>query len=273
MQHIELKPVGKSASRIGLGCARLDGRAGMKRSAKLLETALELGINYFDVASSYGNAEEALGEVIGDMKEVVIATKVGPPRPGYSPAKAKLKELIRPAIDRAKVLKSLLSRAVNLQRSERNARPRYDFTAQTVERSLEESLRRLRRDRVDILLAHEPHHDDLCPEISAGFQSLVDQNRISAFGVGINAAEDQWAPFGSIWQSGWPDAEVSGYQQDVTYLFHGVLRNAQRDQLDRTITPVADLVRQALAARPETMILVSASTPSRLRSLVEQVDG
>ncbi len=81
MQQVELKPIGRHVSCLGLGCARLDGRVGLRRSARLLETALDLGITYLDVAASYGTAEEALGCVVGGSRDVVVATKVGPPPP------------------------------------------------------------------------------------------------------------------------------------------------------------------------------------------------
>lgn len=87
MQQIELKPLGRRVSCLGLGCARLDGRIGLRRSARLIEAALDLGITYFDVAALYGTAEEALGQVIGNSKEIVVATKVGPPRVAYDAQK------------------------------------------------------------------------------------------------------------------------------------------------------------------------------------------
>ena len=86
MNQIDFLPIGRKVSQIGLGCGRLVGRSTLIQSARIVETALDLGIRYFDVAPSYGmgTAEEVLGHVTGDSKEVVIATKVGIPRPHYS---------------------------------------------------------------------------------------------------------------------------------------------------------------------------------------------
>ena len=49
---------------------------------RIIDRALELGINFFDTAAVYGNgrSEEFLGEALkGRRQEVVIATKVAPP--------------------------------------------------------------------------------------------------------------------------------------------------------------------------------------------------
>ncbi|MFO0999962.1 MAG: aldo/keto reductase [Planctomycetaceae bacterium] len=273
MDYIELKPVGRRVSCLGLGCARLDGRIGLRRSAQLVETALELGINYFDVAAAYGTAEEALGKVLGNSREVVIATKVGPPRPPYNSTKMLFKTIVRPILDRTLKLKTMLRKAVSTPPATTTTRPRYDFSRGAIERSLEESLKRLRRDRVDVFLAHEPNRLDLVPEIEATFQSLVERQLVSAFGVGIGASEDQWAPFGSIWQSAWPGDKISSYTRDVTYLFHGVLRHAPKDRFGSPVVSPAELIRTARRASPNSVLVVSASTPARLRELVKAVES
>lgn len=271
MEQVELKPLGRRVSCIGFGCARLDGRIGLRQSARLLETALGLGITYFDVAAAYGTAEEALGHVIGNSRDVVVTTKVGPPRPAYHAAKMQLRSLVKPVLDRLRSVKVLLGGVVGNQ--PRTApRPRYDFSPAAIRRSLEESLQRLQRDRVDIFLAHEPHREDLTPEVAERFETLIKQNLISAYGVGIGEAADRWAPFGSVWQSGWPGELVSTYKADVSYIFHSVLRYADKDRYGRTITPVGELIQAARRQRPDAVLLVSASTPSRLREVVEAAE-
>ena len=274
MDQVEFKPIGREVSCLGFGCARLDGRAGLRRSALLLETALDLGITYFDVAASYGTAEEAVGHVIGDSDEVVVATKVGPPRVPYNVRKMRLRSIAKPWLDRTRAMKILLRNATARPSRRSGDRSRYDFSATAIEQSLESSLKRLRRDRVDIFLAHEPSRHDLAPETEARFQALVDRGLVRAFGVGIDAREDQWAPFGTIWQSGWPGAqEASKYTQGVTNTFHGVLRYAEQNRFGRTEVPPAELIREARRACPDSVLLVSASTPDRLRELVRAIEG
>lgn len=271
MEQVDFKPLGRRVSCIGFGCARLDGGVGLSQSARLLETALELGITYFDVAAAYGTAEEALGHVIGNSPDVVVATKVGPPRPEYNITKMRLRSLVKPALDRLRSLKVLL-RGVVGPKPRTSDRPRYDFSQTAIARSLEESLQRLRRDRVDVFLAHEPNRLDLTPEVAARFEALVQQSLISTFGIGIGVAEDRWAPFGTIWQSGWPGQLVSSYVDDVTYVFHSILRYAQKDRYGRTTASIAELIRDARRQRPDSVLLVSASTPSRLREVVEATE-
>lgn len=269
MDKIELKPIRRQVSCIGLGCARLDGRVGLKQSTRLIEAALDLGINYFDVAAAYGTAEEALGQVLDGSPDVIITTKVGPPRQtGYNSRHAWLRTRTKLVLDRMRTLKVLLRDTLAATRN-RPARPRYDFSKQAIKQSLVTSLKKLRRDRIDVLLAHEPHRDDLNPQTQADFQALVDSGLISAFGVGIGAPEGCWAPFGSIWQSGWPGLAVADYSDDLTYIFHSVLRLAKKDRWGRTTTPATELVRAARQARPNSVILVSASTPERLREIVD----
>ncbi|MCC7406657.1 MAG: aldo/keto reductase [Phycisphaeraceae bacterium] len=274
MQQIDFRPLGRRVSCLGFGCARLDGRVGLRRSAKLLETALELGINYFDVAASYGAAEEALGHVLGNSRDVVVATKVGPPEPPYNLARMRIKTAVRPIVDSLRGLKALLRRAATPAPQTPATRPRYDFSPQRIEHSLEQSRKRLRRDVIDVFLAHEPHRLDLGPELDSTMQSLLDRGVIRAYGVGIGAREDQWAPFGSIWQSGWPDARISQYprRDDCTRVLHGVLRYAEMDHGSGALRDPGELIRAARRAAPDCVLLVSASTPGRLRQLVRALD-
>src|SRR6185295_13486167 len=124
---------------------------------------LALGIRYFDVAPSYGlgTAEEVLGAVLGDSRDVVIATKVGVPRPAYSPRGDLVRRLAKSVLDRVGLLKRLAQNAASRGRPASGERPRYDFSATGIRMSLEESLKKLRRGSIDVLLAHEPHRLDL----------------------------------------------------------------------------------------------------------------
>ncbi|TWT47366.1 aldo/keto reductase [Botrimarina hoheduenensis] len=273
MRKIELPGVEGSVPQIGLGCARLDGRVGLRQASRLIETALDLGIRYFDVAESYGVAEEALGAVLAGQHDVVIATKVGPPRLPYNEAKMRIKHAIKPLLDRTRGLKLLLRGRHTPPPRLASERPRYDFSPERVRRALEASLQRLRRDRVNIYLAHEPNPLDLNPDTQIIFDEFVTQGLIGAYGVGIDARQDRWSPFGSIWQSGWPAERMGDYRQEVAYNFHGVLRYAPKDRWGATVCPARELVRGAVEAMPNALLLVSASTSDRLRALVSGACG
>ncbi len=69
-------------SKIGYGCYALSGAYGDQLSRKekthLLQTACDLGITYFDTASSYDDTEQILGSALKDKRsQVVISSKIG----------------------------------------------------------------------------------------------------------------------------------------------------------------------------------------------------
>ncbi len=84
MQKRKLGKSGLEVSAIGLGCMGLSygyGPATDRSDAiKLIRTAFEKGVNFFDTAEAYGPFinEEVLGEALEPMRnDVVIATKFG----------------------------------------------------------------------------------------------------------------------------------------------------------------------------------------------------
>ena len=87
MRYIELGP--REISVVGLGTWQF-GEPGwgwgreldLQGASRIVERALELGVNFFDTAAVYGNgrSEEILSEVLGEVRHrVVISTKVAPP--------------------------------------------------------------------------------------------------------------------------------------------------------------------------------------------------
>lgn len=77
--EIEKRKLGRTGLEVtilGLGCAQIGGIRNFKQAVKIIETAIDLGINYIDTASTYGNAEEKVGEVMKTRRnEVILATK------------------------------------------------------------------------------------------------------------------------------------------------------------------------------------------------------
>ncbi|MCX7761497.1 MAG: aldo/keto reductase [Candidatus Kryptonium sp.] len=77
--EIEKRKLGRTGLEVtilGLGCAQIGGMRNFKQAVKIIETAIDLGINYIDTASTYGNAEEKVGEVMKTRRnEVILATK------------------------------------------------------------------------------------------------------------------------------------------------------------------------------------------------------
>jgi aryl-alcohol dehydrogenase-like predicted oxidoreductase len=80
---MKYRHVGRSglvASAIGVGCFAFGSFVDDAAVTAVVDQALELGINYFDTANSYGigRSEEALGKALGSRRAgVIVATKFG----------------------------------------------------------------------------------------------------------------------------------------------------------------------------------------------------
>lgn len=92
---------------LGLGCMSIGTEE--KSAQRIIEAALEEGINYFDTADLYdfGENEKIVGQALKDVREqVIIATKAGnrwnEDRNGWSwdPSKAYIKEAVKNSLKR-----------------------------------------------------------------------------------------------------------------------------------------------------------------------------
>jgi D-threo-aldose 1-dehydrogenase len=166
-------------SRLGLGTAPLGGlyaAIGETEVVATLARAVTLGIGYFDTAPlyGYGLAEERLGAFLrGSPMRPVISTKVG--------------RLLRTDVAPDP---SLSHDGVPFYHGTPPVTPIFDFSADGIRRSLEESLVRLGVDRVDIAFIHDPddHLDLVRDESASALLSLKEEGLVGAIGVGTN----QW---------------------------------------------------------------------------------
>ena len=75
MEYRELGKTGFQASAIGLGCGEL-GSSPTEAAVRIVHRALELGVNYFDVAKVYRDGEAKLGVALeGRRQEAFVSTK------------------------------------------------------------------------------------------------------------------------------------------------------------------------------------------------------
>jgi aryl-alcohol dehydrogenase-like predicted oxidoreductase len=168
LEYIKIGDTNLISSRIALGTWAIGGwmwgGTDGKESIRTIHAALDQGINLIDTAPIYGfgRSEEIVGEALrqyGRRESVIIATKVG--------------------LDwtRGKV--------------ERNS------TRQRILREIEDSLRRLQTDHVDIYQVHWP--DPVAPieETAATLQELHEQGKIRAIGVS-NYSPEQMARFKTV---------------------------------------------------------------------------
>lgn len=158
MKSIQFPRSDVRTSALGVGVATLMREPSPSRQQRLLRTAYDLGFRHFDVAPSYGlgAAESALGRFLREgTSDVTLATKVGIRARGNFLTRA----LQRPIRTTLRVFPGLRGRATAAVGNFVHARP--DFALLACTRSLEQSLRNLRRDAVDLLLLHEARLEDL----------------------------------------------------------------------------------------------------------------
>ncbi|TCO45704.1 D-threo-aldose 1-dehydrogenase [Kribbella antiqua] len=159
--------------RVGLGSAPLGnlfGEVPSSDAGAAIDAAWEEGWRYFDTAPHYGLglAEERLGAALKSRPrdEFVLSSKVG--RIIYSADTE--------AVDDEGF-------AVNTTR-----RRRWDFSRDGVLQSIEDSLRRIGTDRLDVVFVHDPddHYEEA---VATAFPTLIelrDQGVIGAIGSGMN---------------------------------------------------------------------------------------
>lgn len=152
MQDIELGNSGLWAGQVGFGCSALLGRSGRTESLRALAAAWDHGIRFFDTARSYGygESEALLGEFLeGRREQAVVATKFGilsELQPGWKQVARSAARKLLAAVPSAR---SLVRRGAAAQFSSGQ------FTVAVLHQSIDESLRKLRTDRVDMLFLHD----------------------------------------------------------------------------------------------------------------------
>ncbi len=143
-----------SVSILGFGASPLGGEFGdidPDEGQRAVDTAIDLGINYFDVSPYYGRtlAEERLGHYLkGKRDKVILATKAG--RYDSEPPEG------------------------------------FDFSAERITKSVEESLERLQTDVIDVFQAHDIEFVDqqqITDEAIPAMQKLQQQGKVRYIGI------------------------------------------------------------------------------------------
>jgi aryl-alcohol dehydrogenase-like predicted oxidoreductase len=153
MKRAALGCTGLELPVLGLGCsqiASLSTRANGKLIARLLDQAYADGIRLFDTADIYGqgDSERRLGQVAA-RDGTVICTKAGLALTNSQPLVRLAKPILRPMLKRLKGARDQAARM--RQRAEI-----CDLGSLHLRTRLEGSLRRLKRDRVELFLLHSP---------------------------------------------------------------------------------------------------------------------
>ena len=145
-------------SRLGFGCASLGSRIAGPAGLDALAQAFDAGVNWFDVAPAYGagEAETLLGKFLrGRRDHAIVVTKVGLAPPQRLGVLRLAYALGRPLAARAAALR----RGFRGLAATRNRR--LPLTAELIERSITQSLRRLGVEAVDVYALHDPDPADV----------------------------------------------------------------------------------------------------------------
>jgi len=171
MRYRTLGGSGLVVSVAGLGCNNFGRRLDTAATRAVVDAAIESGVTLLDTADTYGGAgqsEEILGEVLaGRRDEVVLATKFGHQAAdmGYGPAAG------------AKGGRAYIRRAV------------------------ENSLRRLRTDHIDLYQLHTPDPRTPIEETLSALRELVAEGKVRYLGHSNFA--------------GWQVAEAAGVAREL----------------------------------------------------------
>lgn len=155
-EKLSLVQVGQTdlkVTEIGLGTAHI-AKSGEAEAIRIVQTALELGINFFDTAPLY-KTETYLGKALAGVPRdrYVLATKIGRLPDGSGGFT-------------------------------------FNYSHDEVMQSIENSLNALQIDRIDILHIHDPdnHYEQALNEAYPTLADLRSQGVIKAVGAGMN----QW---------------------------------------------------------------------------------
>lgn len=260
---IPLAGTEKSISRLGFGCARIFGGSELRTARRLIEAALSSGIRHFDTAPSYGGgtSEAALGDVLRDVADVTVATKVGIPRPAAPSHKGALyRQVLRPVLTRFPAVKASVARLRSRPSVVAGPVARRVLKRDEVLRSLEDSLRHLRRNTIDVFFVHEPDQFELDDASLELFEGLRRAGTISAFGL-ASAGTPSGAAFGSVIQGRFDAAGPVTKTGAVTVIFHGVVRQA-KGRLE-----TGGATRTLLDSFPSAGVVFSASSERQINEI------
>jgi aryl-alcohol dehydrogenase-like predicted oxidoreductase len=174
MTYRQLGSSGLTVSVVGIGCNNFGWRIGADRVDEVVHEALDAGVTLFDTAAMYGQpngaSEELLGRALGSRRdEAVVATKFG--AQGFS---------------------SLTTEERGPGGSRRHIR-----------QALEQSLRRLGTDWIDLYQLHVPDPATPIEETLSTLDDLVREGKVRYVGcsnfAGWQVADADWTARGHGW--------------------------------------------------------------------------
>jgi D-threo-aldose 1-dehydrogenase len=263
-------------SRLGFGCARIFGGRELRQAAALIEAAISCGVTHFDTAPSY-DSESVLGAVIGDARDITIATKIGIPRYTRPSSTAKkafgplYRATMRPLLGHVPAVKARLLQLAMKPALTNASIVKRKIHKDEVLREVEESLRRLRRTTIDLYLLHEPEAIELTDELCDVFLSLRKDGVIKAFGLAFGALPNDSISFGTVVQCRFPRDSPTFASHDKIRIYHGVVRFRLQRPIneDETHMSAQELIVRALEGDPGSAVIFSASSKHHIHQMSE----
>jgi len=172
MEYRKLGRTGLEVSVLGIGTNDFGRRTDFERTKAILHKCLDLGVNFIDTANVYANtrSEEFIGELIGktaQRSDVIIATKVGVTIAGRGAPGGGLNIANRRGGSRHHILQQL-----------------------------EQSLRRLQTDYIDVYYLHRWDPETPIEETLRAFDDMIRQGKVRYIGASNAAA---WQLAGAMW--------------------------------------------------------------------------
>jgi aryl-alcohol dehydrogenase-like predicted oxidoreductase len=292
-------PESSPTTSLGYGTTSLMGVPTSVERRALLDVAFDAGIRHFDTAPyyGYGEAERVLGEFIADKRDqLTITTKFGIQAPAM--VKHRLVNLMA-----RQVLRLVPSLRKSLSKKAQSLSKRGAFSPDAARRSLDQSLKSLKTDHVDLFLLHEPTLADASSEeIHTFLEEEVRRGRIRSYGCGgefsaIQAIAEAHPP-----TSGWLQFEdhvlsrriesvrplgsrcitYRTFQRALPFLSDWLAANPAvqsewESQLDLSLQEMGALsgllLAASLARNPEGVVLFSSGRSSRIRDAALVAEG
>jgi aryl-alcohol dehydrogenase-like predicted oxidoreductase len=173
MERRDLGGTGLVSSQLVLGTMTFGSQVDQAGAVEMVNIALEAGIDHFDTANAYnhGAAEQMLAKALGSRRdEVTIATKVRN-RMDDSPDGGGL-------------------------------------GAPAIRRAIDDSLRRLDTDRVDLYYLHQPDWDVPIDETLGAMRELVEAGKVRQVGFSNYAAWQVATMLEGAPRHGWPETRI-----------------------------------------------------------------
>lgn len=300
MRTVTLADTGRRTTQLGYGCSSLMGAMGRSASLAMLEAAYESGIRHFDVAPmyGYGDAEACLGEFLKSHPEgATVTTKFGIAPPRRRGLLRLARRAVGPVLRVVPSLKQRLARTATAVLRPAAALP---LTPAAARASLEESLRALRSECLDVLLLHEVSVEQLGSEELLRFlEDSVREGKLRSFGIGserrrVSALITERSAYCRIVQHEWsvldrPEPARDGrfhiHHRSLTENFHALTEGLRRapevcrrwsaqtgcDLASREML-AALMLKAALEVYPDFVLLVSSKNPAHLRANVRTAE-